>query len=506
MDDAQLLREYAERQSEAAFAELLGRHLNLVYSTALRRVGDAHLAQDVVQTVFIELARKPRSIRDPGTLAVWLYRAAGHAASNILRSETRRRQRETEAMEMNGKDDTHSVWQRLAPYLEEAIDALSTSDQNAVVLRFFEGKSLREVGQALSMTEDAAQKRVSRALDKMRLHFVQRGVTVSGAAMATALAAHSVQAAPVGLAATVQAATALVGSSSLAHLAIGTATKAIAMTTLQKTALTATLIVTTSTAIYEGRQAFRLHDEVRTLESQQASLTRQVQQFQAQREAGESQVAGLQQENERLRQAAAEVTRLRAEVAQLRVAAKSAQDKTTVQASNDLFSQSVLALTAKAGELNQYLQRMPDKRIPELQFLTENHWLDAARDADLQSEVGVRKALAKLRSLAKNYFGSQLSGALDAYIEANQGQLPPDPSELKSYFSTPVDASMLQRYEMLHSGRVEDLPKDAWVISEKRPVDRDYDSHLYVAPKGRSGSWGTGLNASGDPDPNWATR
>ncbi len=216
MDDAQLLREYAEHQSEAAFAELLGRHLNLVYSTAMRRVGDAHLANDVVQTVFIELARKPWSVRDAGTLAGWLYRAAGHVASNILRSETRRRRRETEAMGMNAKNDTHPIWQRLAPFLEESIDTLSTTEQNAVVLRFFEGKSLREVGQALSMTEDAAQKRVSRALDRMRVQLV-RGVTVSCVSMAAALATHSVQAAPVGLAATVQAAAALAGLKRIPH-------------------------------------------------------------------------------------------------------------------------------------------------------------------------------------------------------------------------------------------------------------------------------------------------
>lgn len=207
MEDDELLREYAERRSEAAFAELVSRHINLVYSTALRLVGESHFAQDVVQTVFIGLARKPKSIRQPRALAGWLYRATRFAAASALRTEQRRRQRENDVMQMNLTDSNpETVWQSLAPHIEEAMASLDGTDQNAVVLRFFQGKSLREVGAALGLSDDAAQKRVSRALDRLRLHFNSQGIETSTALLGTVLAAHAVQVAPVGMASSVTAA------------------------------------------------------------------------------------------------------------------------------------------------------------------------------------------------------------------------------------------------------------------------------------------------------------
>ncbi len=191
MDDQSLLRQYAQDRSETAFTELVERHIRIVYSTALRRVGEPHLAQDVVQTVFIELARKPWSIRDPRALAGWLYRAANHTASNILRTESRRRKRENDAMNQNViESHTSPEWQQLQPHLDEAIQTLGSVDQNVIALRFLEGKSLRETGQSLSMSEDAVQKRASRALGKLRDFFAQRGITMSAAALGNLITAN----------------------------------------------------------------------------------------------------------------------------------------------------------------------------------------------------------------------------------------------------------------------------------------------------------------------------
>ena len=190
MDDPTLLRQYVRHRSETAFAELVERHFKLVYCTALRRVGESHLAQDVAQSVFIKLARKPWSVRDPRALAGWLYRAASHTASDVLRTEGRRRQRENDAMRQNATDaNTPSEWQRLEPHLDEAIHTLGAIDQNVIALRFLEGKSLRETGQSLSMTEDAVQKRASRALAKLRDFFARRGTRLSVAALGTLLVA-----------------------------------------------------------------------------------------------------------------------------------------------------------------------------------------------------------------------------------------------------------------------------------------------------------------------------
>src|SRR5271157_4695908 len=207
MEDSELLRDYAERQSERAFAELVGRHVDLVYSTAFRLVAEAHLAKDVAQMVFIKLARKPLSVHNPALLAGWLYRTTRFTAASLLRGEHRRRARESAAVELNALEpDSRSVWEALAPHLEAAVATLEPADQDAVALRFFKGKSLREVGQALGSSDDAAQKRIARALDKLRSYFAGKGLTASSALIASAIAAHAVQAAPAGLASSIAAA------------------------------------------------------------------------------------------------------------------------------------------------------------------------------------------------------------------------------------------------------------------------------------------------------------
>lgn len=202
MQDRDLLREYLLNHSETAFAELVSRHINLVHSCAWRVVGDADLAKDVCQKVFIQLAQKAGAVRDGDALAGWLYRVAAHTATSVVRVESRRRKRETEAMNLaEPTATTTDTWSAIAPFLEEAMQRLSADEQDALVLRFFEDKSLREVGLALGLSDDAAQKRVSRALEKMRAYFVRQGVTASILMLSGVLAAHTTQAAPPGLAA-----------------------------------------------------------------------------------------------------------------------------------------------------------------------------------------------------------------------------------------------------------------------------------------------------------------
>jgi RNA polymerase sigma factor (sigma-70 family) len=203
MEDLQLLREYAEGRSEQAFAELVKRQVDLVYSTALRLVGQASLAEDVTQMVFIRLARKAGSLRDGTILTGWLYRTTRFVAETVRRSDRRRRRRETLAMQLTPLDpNSESAWKEVSPLLEEAVAGLRQADQDAVLLRFFAGKSLREVGDTLGISDDAAQKRVDRALGRMRGYFARRGVVVAAGLLAPVLAGHAVEAAPVGIAAT----------------------------------------------------------------------------------------------------------------------------------------------------------------------------------------------------------------------------------------------------------------------------------------------------------------
>jgi RNA polymerase sigma factor (sigma-70 family) len=219
MDDLELLREYVERQSEQAFAELVGRHVDIVYSTALRLVGDADLAKDVAQLAFTDLARQAKARAHIHLVAGWLYRRVRYAALDLLKSDRRRREREKAAMQLTElNSEGPSVWQDVAPLLEDAMSRLGRAEQDIVVLRFFQNKSLREVGRALGLTEDAARMRVSRALEKLRAFFHRKGVKVSLAVLAPALAANAVQAAPPGLAATLTAASLAAGSAAGAGL------------------------------------------------------------------------------------------------------------------------------------------------------------------------------------------------------------------------------------------------------------------------------------------------
>lgn len=202
MTDAnQLLREYVKSGSEPAFQELVGRYVDLVYSVAVRRLGgDEHLARDVVQTVFTDLARKASRLRADSSLGGWLHRHTCFVSATFRRTEQRRLAREQIALEMNELNDpSDGAWKELAPVLDEAIDQLSDADREAIILRYYERRDLGAVGAAMGASEDAAQKRVSRAVEKLRGLLQARGVNLAAGVLVALLGSHAVAAAPMGL-------------------------------------------------------------------------------------------------------------------------------------------------------------------------------------------------------------------------------------------------------------------------------------------------------------------
>lgn len=210
IEDAELLRRYAEERSEGAFAELVRRRVGLVYSVAVRQCGgDAQLAEDVTQKVFTDLARKAGELAGRPVLSGWLYRSARFAAADVVRSERRRRGREEANALMDestvGKADAGAAvdWEKLRPVLDEALAELGEEDRDAVALRFWEEKSFAEIGRRLELSEDAARKRVSRAVEKLQGLLARRGVTSTEAALALVLANQAAATVPAGLAATV---------------------------------------------------------------------------------------------------------------------------------------------------------------------------------------------------------------------------------------------------------------------------------------------------------------
>lgn len=206
IEDTDLLRRYVEEKAEDAFAELVRRHIDLVYSVALRRLGgDVHLAQDAAQKVFVDLARKAPQLKERAVLTGWLYRSVHFAASDMVRAERRRRLREQESQAM--QETSHPVseadWQKLRPMLDEALGELDDDDRDAVALRFFEQQAFGEIGRRLRLTEEAARKRVGRALDRLGAALSRRGVTSTAAALGLALTSQTLVAAPTGLAAAI---------------------------------------------------------------------------------------------------------------------------------------------------------------------------------------------------------------------------------------------------------------------------------------------------------------
>lgn len=206
-DNSELLRRYLGEKSEAAFAELVQRNIDLVYSAALRQVnGDAAVAQDVTQAVFTDLARKAPALARHSSITGWLYTSTRYLATKALRGEHRRRAREEKAHAMTTliqDSDPNPAWEEIRPVLDEVMHELSSADRDAVLMRYFEGRALGEIGVRLGVSENAARMRVDRALDKLREALARRGLTSTAVALGTALAERSVAAAPLGLAARV---------------------------------------------------------------------------------------------------------------------------------------------------------------------------------------------------------------------------------------------------------------------------------------------------------------
>lgn len=204
LSDQELLRRYVQDHSEAAFTALVERHVDLVYSVALRLVIERQLAEDVTQSVFLAVIREAVKLQNCAVLSAWLHRTTRNQAAVLVRGEVRRRAREKEAATMNlDSENDERLWEQLAPQLDAALTRLSADDRDALLLRFFERKTAREIGERLGLSEEAAQKRVLRALEKLRGIFSQQGVTLTAASLACVLSAQVIQAAPAALTAAI---------------------------------------------------------------------------------------------------------------------------------------------------------------------------------------------------------------------------------------------------------------------------------------------------------------
>jgi RNA polymerase sigma factor (sigma-70 family) len=313
-ESRKLLEDYAKGGSEAAFRELVSRYVSMVHSTALRLVnGDSHLAEDVTQTVFLNLARKAGTLSGDVMIGGWLHRHACFVASTMMRGDRRRQNRERQAVAMNATQD-HSAENlaRVAPLLDDAINQLGPEDRAAILLRFFEQLDFRAVGDLLGTNEDAARMRVNRALEKLHSMLTQRGVTLPAAALGTALAAAAVEAAPVGMAASV--ATAALGGAATGGGTL-TIVKIMSMTKIKVAVVSAVLVGALATPIVVQQKTISaLRQENETLKQQAAQAASLQEQLgrSAQDTANATAAASVQESQRR------ELARLRNEASQFR--------------------------------------------------------------------------------------------------------------------------------------------------------------------------------------------
>lgn len=468
MSDEELISDYARHKSEEAFATLVERHLNLVYSVARRHVRSAALAEEVAQCVFIDLARQAPRLKAGTPLVAWLHLVSRRTAVDVVRREVRRRQREQQAAQVAEADRSDSAamkshaddWPVIEPLLDQAVESLDASDRTAVLLRYFENKSLREVGAALGISDDTAQKRVSRAVEQLRTFFLRQGVPVTAAGLATNLSAHVLLTAPSALGGAIVTAT----SAAVAGGAIASGGVVVtAASSGQKIFAAAVLATVMGAGLWE---ASLYSTERSTLQIEEQSAL------------------NLRQELGRLNQANAGAERrlqeTRDALARIPLASISATDPA--------LEADIRAWLARIDGLKELARTRSDLAIPEMTLLAEQQWSDVARDVDLSAEESIRNAFGVLRQDAKRKFASRLQPALARFIAAHGGLLPGDPVELATQGEPPLDAASLGRYRMLRRGRAGAVAVGEWLLVEKSAVDPEREHPLFVSLIGSASS------------------
>ena len=325
----------------------------------------------------------------------------------------------------SGADAAHereaaAAWPQIAPLLDAAVAQLGEADRAAIVLRIYQQRPLDEVGAALGIGADAAQKRVTRALDKLRAKLGKAGVTLTATVIAGAVAANAVSAAPATLAATINTAV-LTGTS----LTLAT----VAMTTLQKIAVTAELTVTMGAGIYQAKQAHDARNAASKLQAEQTPMAMEIARLQAEESKLSDLLADAKDQKQLTQAQFNELLKLRGQMGVKRAIA---------EVVNDPAFQKAQIWVAKVKKIREQFELHPEQKIPEMQFLKEEDWLDHARHADVDTANGMRIALSNIRASASGLFTEKFELALDAYMAANQQQLPATASQVAGYFNPPL--------------------------------------------------------------------
>jgi len=430
----------------------------------------------VAQAVFVDLVRNIDRLSSETVLAAWLYQVTRRTAIDVVRSESRRLAREQIAYEMNTNDDSSDPWYDIRPVLDEGLSSLSDDDRVVVLLRYFEGKSLREVGQRIGLSEGAAQKRVSRAVERLRSFLVNRHISVDTNSLVSLVSTKAVHVAPVGLALAVSGATALAGTTS-AMAAIQTIT----MTTIQKTILASSFTIVIGAGMYQNHLAANLRDDLADLRNQSSAMSTELEQA---RDLALSKLADAREEANRLRGDLTELPKLRGELARLRDDSKKLAQLEAASSSDGTAARNLIE---RVSALKDQFDVSPEAWIPELELVTEEDWIIAA-SGKIDSEAGIRRAMSRIRSIGEERFAGLVFKASRTYMENHNDQFPSEMSELAGFFEGDVNDAVLDRWMIADSDLVKNVQMgEDYIITQKAPVDDLFDQRYVVGPNG----WGS---------------
>jgi len=494
MTNQELVQQYAKQRSEEAFAELVRRHVDLVYSAALRIVRDRHLAEDVTQSAFAAFAKSARQLTERKVLCGWLHRTTHNIACQMVRTDVRRRQREEQALAMNELNviEKNELWEDIAPQLDIAIGNLDETSRDALLMRYFEGRSAREAAEILGISEEAAQKRIARSVEHLRELLSAPGA-VTASVVVGLISAHAVKAAPLGLSASIAAG---VASGSPATTAI---IKTFIMTTAQKVIIGAVLIGASGAAIYEGVRASKLQAHTETLEQQRLSLGDEIRQLRTDLDRANGQLAAFGGKSDHAKAETTELLKLRNQVARLRETTRIPNPSPA----DPLEAASKDALT-KVKQLKERLEQTPKLKIPELDLVSNEEWLEIGKHYFEDSQgTNLRRVCADLRRAGKEVLANRVGEALNSFIINNGGTLPAQISDLRPYLDSIITDDMLERYKTVRTGKLADVQKTDAIFLEKESVDQE-DTLFSVRAYGWS--WhGTGKLIVGEVEGKWNT-
>lgn len=482
--DAHLLASFRHQGSEQAFGELVRRHVGFVYAAAFRIVRDPQLAEDVVQAVFLALARNAGRLVDHPALCGWLHITTRNLASNWVRREFRRQRLEKETASMHLSHSTsdsapnghNSHWQAAETQLDAAIGDLTTQDQHTLLLRYFQGKSARETACQLGISEEAAQKRASRALERLRQALNRRGIPVGASALLVGLASQPLQAAPAGLAARVA------GSTAKLLLADPTLVSSVShhllkMTTYQKLTASAICAVLLGASVSHAVKVINDRQELASVRQSRNDVLREMESLQ-------DTLSELRDRNGRLLLASLEVDSLRDELARSR-RSRATSNSSVRQALDPVAEQELEAMVQRMVRLKEWARTNSSHVLPEFQLLSAGDWLSAIKDRPMDSAVDFRRAMSFVREVAQRKFGLRINDALRAFQKGTGRAMPTELSELLPYFSSPPDPAMLNGWTLIPATSLPSLWFEGEVaITQKAAIDEVLDVRFGIGQNG----------------------